>query len=278
MDGGQFFMKILFRSSEVLLYFKKLLINKNIVIKEIKQKEGYTIDIKDISKKQLSESFIRIYQTFYLQGQIDKVINEQYFYCTTEEALHINEWVHWLLQDSSFIKNQFYKTSLFDYLSSSLLLQFEKLPIINEYIDYDTFILFQLKSFHEQLIDVVGYAIDEIKREEEHQQFIQKVRNYISLHEPKCEKLHILQANPFQFYSQWGEKYSDTYLQTLMKKEPLYLFGLDESELNLSPILTLLPKQIIIYGTNPSEGKVITLINLYQERITFVHKNQFPFG
>src|SRR5690606_24972219 len=100
-------------------------------------------------------------------------------------------------------------------------------------IHYDSIVKFGLKEYRNEMIDYVGLSIDEYKREEEHQAFINSLRTYISQKDPGIPVIHILQGSSFSFYSEDGEVLSKMDLQTLMQKEPLYLFGLDETEMNL---------------------------------------------
>lgn len=66
-------------------------------------------------------------------------------------------------------------------------------------------------------------------------------------------------------------------LQTLMQKEPLYLFGLDETEMNLSPLIAMAPEKVKIYGDDPAEPKTLTVINVFQEKAEFQPTREFPF-
>ena len=120
-------------------------------------------------------------------------------------------------------------------------------------------------------------GIDELKREEEYQSFVDSVRHYIMRRKAKIDVLHIIQGENFTFYNARGKKYTEAQLQQLMQKEPLYLLGLDEYEQNLSPVITLLPKKIYIYGNHPSEAKTLALINLFEERVQFRPLEKFPF-
>jgi hypothetical protein len=62
-----------------------------------------------------------------------------------------------------------------------------------------------------------------------------------------------------------------------MQSEALYIFGLDENELNLAPLIAMVPEKIKIYGNDPSEAKTMTVINIFQEKVIFEHDRHFPF-
>ena len=124
---------------------------------------------------------------------------------------------------------------------------------------------------------MVGLAIDEYKREEDHQEFVNMLREYIAKKEPIYNVVHIVQGNTFSFFKADGKRFTRMELRMLMQKEPLYIVGLDEDELNLAPLVALAPKKIKIYGDDPSEPKTLTVINVFQERVDFESINKFPF-
>lgn len=270
-------MKIYFQSEAECNYFKHLIAYNHLFYKQTKHKrKGYELAIAHIPIHILITCFIKVYFVFRLSKNIKEIAQNVYYYTNQTEIDRIVEWTYFLLQEKSIIKEHFNEYSLFDYLYYFLIKQFQRMPTTTE-IYYDMFILFQFKQFHEQLIEIVGFAIDEMKREEEFQHFLHTIREYISFRKPKRSTLHVLQRNPFQLYTHSGEKISDVQLNTLMKKEPLYLIGLDESERNLAPIITLLPELVYIYGNDVNEPKTVTLLNIFQERAKFLPESSFPF-
>lgn len=271
-------VEIYFHSEVEFNYFKRLILHEAIIVKEAKKQTGFTLQLKHESDEELVYYFIHVYMALYLQSQIKKVIREHYFYTNEENIDHIVQWTNSLLQDPSFMKSQFNDEILFNYLAKLLAKQFQQMPMMREYIYFDTFILFQLKSFHHKLIHIVGYAIDEMKREEEYQHFVQTARAFIRKQPPQVTLLHIVQDDEyFHFYDQEGNELGREMLVKKMQGMPLYLFGLDDTELHIAPVLSLLPERIHIYGREETEGKTITLLKIYEERAQFLSISQFPF-
>lgn len=269
--------KIIFRLRDEYDYFRQLIKHKNIILNERKKKHGYVVHVHKISDEQLVSYFVNVYITYHFQQRVEKIISEQYFYKNKEEIEQVVQWTNWLLQESTFMKQQFNEQSLITYLSKLLLKQFRTIRITDDYIHYDTFVLFQFKPFHQELIYIIGYAIDEMKREEEHQHYIQSIRHYIINNSPKCSIVHILQGEVLQFFSSSGQEYTYEQLRALIEKEPLYIFGLDKNETNIASAIALLPRRLYIYGDHPYEAKVIGLLNIFQERACFLSKERFPF-
>jgi putative sporulation protein YtxC len=146
-----------------------------------------------------------------------------------------------------------------------------------EAIHFDSIMKFRFRSYREELIEVVGLAIDEFKREEDYQSFVQSLREYIAKKKPKYETVHVVQGPNFTFYNESGKLFSNMELKTLMNKEPLYVVGLDSEEMNITPLLAMAPKKIIIYGDYPSEPKTTTIVNVFQEKAELMSWSEFPF-
>lgn len=278
MDGGRFiFMKIIFQSHDELCYFKQLVSGYNILTnKPIRNHSGFVITVSSIAPPLLVQCFIKIYVIFRLRQKLEEIIRTVYFYSNKSEVERIIEWAHYLLYEKSFVKEQLNNRSLYDYLYVNLLEQYEKLHNVRE-IYFDTVILFQFQQFHKRLIDIVGYAIDEIKREEEYQNYLQNMRNYVHARKVKRSLIHVVQREPFQFFNEYGSEIVTKDLILAMHDTPLYLFGLDETELNIAPTLALLPERLYIYGVNANEGKTLSLLTIFEERATFLPIHKFPF-
>lgn len=212
---------------------------------------------------------------FRLRKLIQQMIEQTYFYKDSEEIERISVLTYWVLSEQQYAATIFGEYNSFD---EYIITLFKKNLTINQPIYFDSLATFNLKPLHTSLIQAVGLAIDELKREEDHQRFIQSVREFIEHQRIKTKELHILQGEQFSFFKENGQPYTEIELKTLMYKEPLYIVGLDENEMNLSPIITLSPRNIYIYGDDPSEAKTLTIINLFQERVHFFPKNEFPFA
>lgn len=267
-------MQIYFRSLEQFSYFKQLVKDRHLIVKETKKAPHYAIHLYQISENELFRYFIDLYITFQLKTEIYKVIREHYFYSNEADIHHIYEWTHWLLQERTFLEQQFQTNSLVDYLMN----QCQQRAIFRKYINFEPFILFQLQSFHQDLIQIVGYAIDEIKREEAYQHFIQTLRTFINEQAPQRSLLYIVQRSSFRYFDEQGKQIAMPYLKQRMKRMPLYLFGLDETEIHIAPVISLLPKRIHIYGTEENDGKIVTLLRIFEERAQFSPIDQFPFA
>src|SRR5699024_58435 len=137
--------------------------------------------------------------------------------------------------------------------------------------------LFPRQEIEEKMKQIVGFAIDEWKGEERYQRFIHAVRVYVHSRTSKIEEIHILDEGSFHFFTYRGEKIAEKHIQHCLEKEPLYIFGMDVLEYDVTPVITFLPKNIYVYTDDLSNAKITTLRNIFEERVIPLQKKHFPF-
>ncbi|MFC0522372.1 sporulation protein YtxC [Pontibacillus salicampi] len=145
-------------------------------------------------------------------------------------------------------------------------------------LHFDSVITFRLQLYYEDLIEFVGTAIDEYKREEEYQNYVEQLREYLQTKRPRLDQLHVVQKDgAFRFFGEEGKPLTKNMIKELAKQEPLFVFGLGQEELNLTPIMALAPKRISIYGSDVADPKTLTVMNVFQERASMYSIHQFPY-
>lgn len=222
----------------------------------------------------IADTMVVVYMTQRLGVTIRQIIKEYYYYTEQEEIERIHDLTHWIITgedgDSKRLRDNkdqqaFLKSLFVANLKESYAFHF------------DSIVNFRLKAFKEQLVYYIGLAIDEFKREEDHQAFVDMVREYVVKKETGLPVIHILQGNSFAFFTENGKRMTTMDLRVLMKKEPLYIVGLHDNEFNLSPLIAMAPEKLKIYGDDPSEPKTLTVINVFQEKVEFEPISNFPF-
>ncbi|WP_077299108.1 sporulation protein YtxC [Virgibacillus pantothenticus] len=223
----------------------------------------------------IAKSLTNVFITHRLGKWITSVMEDFYFYTDIDEKEKIMELTNWVMtgkdKDSLFVRKNEDPQQI---LESLFIANIKDTPTIH----YDSLVKFRLKVFHDYVVHYVGLAIDEYKREEEHQEFINMLRGYVLNRKSSVSNIYIIQGDTFSFFNQSGKALSHLELRMLMQKEPLYLVGLDENEFNLAPLIAMTPEHIYIYGDDPSEPKTLTVINVFQEKVTFEPLRQFPFS
>lgn len=222
----------------------------------------------------IGKSMVNVFIKSRLSKMIKHIIKEDYYYSNVDEIERILNLAYGIINDENEMQRKERQAeSIHELIHKIFLTNMEKAKVVH----FDSVIKFRLKYFRERLLEYIGLAIDEFKQEEDHQNFIDMLRKYITKKEPLFEEIHILQGDDFTFYKSTGKQLSNLELRTIIFKEPLYIVGLDIEELNLAPLIAIAPKRIKIYGDNPTEPKTVTVINVFQEKVIFESIHHFPF-
>ncbi|WP_234982677.1 sporulation protein YtxC [Ornithinibacillus halophilus] len=224
--------------------------------------------------EKVAHAMVEVFKLHRMPDMIKGIIQEIYYYSNADEVERILDITHDMIAGEESLKTVRSKKEPMQFLYNLFFASIKE----NSTIHFDSIVNFRLKEFKDYLIYDVGLAIDEFKREEDHQEFVNMLREFIAKKEAKYNVIHIVQGNPFIFYKPNGKKITKLELRKLMQEEPLYIVGLDGDEFNLAPLVAMSPKKIKIYGDYPSEPKTLTVINVFQERVDFEPYSKFPFS
>ncbi|WP_244856660.1 putative sporulation protein YtxC [Oceanobacillus sp. J11TS1] len=220
----------------------------------------------------ISSVMASVFLEEHLSDIIIRTITDNYYFTDPEEINRIYDFSMWILFETDS-DNQ----HLRQHVNTKKLLEQVFFLHLREHtsIHFSAILHFRLASFVEFVNECVGKAIEEFKREEDHQAFIDMLRNYIEKKDPCIDLVHIEQGDNFIFYNEKGEVISKDRLRMWMYQAPLYALGLHENEFNLSPLIAMLPARIKIYGDDPDDPKTMTVTNIFQERVEFEMKRNF---
>lgn len=273
--------KIYFSNVKELFYFSRKMQKQNIQAEHAKDHHSkHSIEVsvrfgyeytESIIASSLTETFIE----YKLKDEIIHILKTKYFYEQDEEIRGIYELSHDLFtepaEQTKTLRHRFEPPQLTLYNSFKQCLRRERS------IYFDAIFKFCTQDFRTWLTDYIDIAIDEYKREEEHQTFLNTLRYYIGTTSPIVGTIHVLVRNPLEFYFANGKRLSKALLQEYLDQAPLYLVGLHERECNLSPLVSLLPDEIILYTNNRSSPLVVTILNVFEERAYILDESHFPF-
>src|SRR5699024_11635596 len=82
---------------------------------------------------------------------------------------------------------------------------------------------FRMEPFKKLITVYVGLAIDEFKREEDHQTFLNTIREYVKNRGKSHSTIHVLQGDTFTFFRNNGNHIPKRELRHIIQNEPLYL-------------------------------------------------------
>ncbi|MEC1663991.1 putative sporulation protein YtxC [Bacillus halotolerans] len=136
-----------------------------------------------------------------------------------------------------------------------------------------SFQTFRLGKYYEQLRETVEAAIDEYKMEQEYQNFIQTLRDYVMAKPPRLKKVHIVHDGSFTLWEmryvpeREKMKYID---RRFVRDHPMYI----DSHL-LAPLISIAPDEVILYTDQPEHMMVRTIQNVFQERVLMLPLQAF---
>lgn len=232
-------------------------------------------DADGIAGGMIAGAMASVFIKFRLPMMVTDILREQYYYSNPHEMERIYELIHGMFHEEG--------------MDRELALEAEEDPVSviqnlfresirgKTEIHFDSIVKFRLPSIRQSLDPFVGLAIDEFKREENHQAFIETLREYIAKKKPRLQKVYVLQGQAFTFYKESGKPFTRMELRKMMQEEPLYLVGLHANEWNLAPLVAMAPEKIQIYGDDPAEPKTLTAINVFQEKAELLPLSAFPF-
>lgn len=136
-----------------------------------------------------------------------------------------------------------------------------------------SFQTFRLGSYYKQLRDITEAAIDEYKMEQEYQNFIQTLRDYVDAKQPRIKKVHIVHDGSFTLWElryvpeREKMKYID---RRFVRDHPMYI----DSHL-LAPLISIAPDEVVLYTDQPEHMMARTIQNVFQERVEMLPLHAF---
>ncbi|WP_227994825.1 putative sporulation protein YtxC [Oceanobacillus sp. CFH 90083] len=223
------------------------------------------LELIDIISSVMADVFIEVH----LSDIIIRGITDKYYFSDPDEINRIYDFTMWILFETDS-DNQYLR----DHVDTRKLLQHIFFLHVKEHrsIHFSAILHFRLSHFLDFVHECIGKAIEEFKREEDHQTFMDMLRHYIENKEHCVDLVHIEQGENFTFYNEKGEVISKDMLRFWMYQAPLYALGLHENEFNLSPLIAMSPARIKVYGNDLADPKTMTIINIFQERVQFERK------
>ena len=222
-------------------------------------------DVQSLFKYYLADVISDIILNHWEDPLIKEIIRENYYYFGEEErniifqyALrHINregknfqDTVYWLGRKNRIIQK------VMDYLD------------VNNRINIDGFIRFRLKDYIGELRDAADRAVDEFLMEREYREFIQLLKYFVEVQEPRMDVVHVLIAGSlFKLFDGRMQPVKSEYLEG-------FIVNMVGSEINyedllISALITIAPKQVTLHYKN-REGHSVTLDtikNVFEGRV-----------
>ena len=145
----------------------------------------------------------------------------------------------------------------------------------NQSFSIESFIQFRLSDYLSRLSEYVGLSIEEYKMEQEYQNFIQSLREYVLNKKPKLSTIHILHDISFQVFNEKFIEIKELELKKWIDREFIYRHPMYIDSHLLAPLVSIAPLEIYIYSDQQEEAMIQTIQNIFQERVRFFSRASF---
>lgn len=128
-----------------------------------------------------------------------------------------------------------------------------------------SFQTFRLGRYYERLREYAEAAIDEYRMEQEYQNFIQSLRDYVTSNPPRMKKVRIVHDRAFTLWElrYLSEREQKKYIdRRFVREHPMYI----DSHL-LAPLISIAPETVELYTDKPEHMMSRTIQNVFQERV-----------
>ncbi|MFY4774643.1 putative sporulation protein YtxC [Metabacillus sp. RGM 3146] len=132
---------------------------------------------------------------------------------------------------------------------------------------FESFLTFRLHEYRKRLNHYAEVAIEEYKLEQEYQNFIQFLRDYVLSKSPQFEKIHIIYKKRFIICDEHLQEMPEQDLRKYVDRSLLYHHPMYIDSALLAPLVCMAPNAVLIYTDDPEHGMVQTIQNIFQEKV-----------
>ncbi|MGI2731648.1 putative sporulation protein YtxC [Bacillus cytotoxicus] len=200
------------------------------------------------------------------------ILKEKFFYEDQEECRQILHMAHEILKGKRKGVAQDLTQKEMESQVVSSLKDWLRDPLS---FSFSSYVQFRLRAYKERINRLAIVAIDEYKMEQEYQMFIEMLRQQVSNRKSRLSCLHLVFDESFIFYNEKGVR---------LKQEKLVQY-IDEDLVNqkdiyvdtkvIAPLLSIAPKKIYLYAKEQDHNVIITLQNVFQERVQLYALHEF---
>lgn len=138
---------------------------------------------------------------------------------------------------------------------------------------------FRLRTYRDELAEVVEYAMDEYLMDRQHQEFIALLKYFVSLQQPKIALVNLIHTGEHQFLICNGDFNAiDSHSGERLLPE-LFESEMNVEDMIISTLISLSPEKIQIHTTHPNALIIRTIDTVFEGKVTCCEKCNYcrPF-
>ncbi|MGM7702289.1 sporulation protein YtxC [Pseudalkalibacillus sp. Hm43] len=140
---------------------------------------------------------------------------------------------------------------------------------------YESFLQFRLKPYRELLQEYIECGIDEFKLEQEYQDFIHQLRQFVKARVSLFSMVHLIHdRDEFRLFNQHNYELTEEDITGLLKENQQSFHDLIASNL-LKLLIVIAPSKICLYTDDPDSSMNQTIQNIFQEKVLILPHQSF---
>ncbi|WP_070121823.1 sporulation protein YtxC [Bacillus marinisedimentorum] len=143
---------------------------------------------------------------------------------------------------------------------------------------FESFVRFRLRDYRERLRKYVEAAIDEYKMEQEYQDFIENARRYVGCKQAAAAVVHLIHGQKVLFFDSEWKPIRQADVLDPVEEQFIRDQHLDPAAFVIAPLLSLVPRKIILYTEQIDHGIVRTVQNIFEERVVILPRHENPLN
>jgi putative sporulation protein YtxC len=229
---------------------------------------------EDTRFQELARIMTRYIVETYEKHWLLEIMEKYYFFTEPEEKLAI---LNIILAIFAGEKNDLPETETLPDRKTLIVRSLDGLLRPHGTFTFHSVLRFRLTAYRRVLRRFVEIAIDEYKLEQEYQVFIDKLRRIIRSYKPLCEKITVIDEQPFRLYDDRNRPIRS--IQSVRSFYPLLKqWGIDAQPSIILTLIALAPKQVVVYTDRPGHSMMRTLHRVFEDRVCFLPGSIRPSG
>ncbi|MBD1380075.1 putative sporulation protein YtxC [Metabacillus arenae] len=220
----------------------------------------------------LTALLMEYWLTYKEDGYLIAIIEKQFFFTDKDEKQELLHIAHSLMEGE---RTEIPKVEELGPRQELLQKAFELLLKPGLSFTFDSFSTFRLQAYFHRLREYVEIAIEEYKLEQEYQNFIQSLREYVIQHESKITTLYIDHDEHFFVFDDQLNLLSQKKLKSFIDRTFIYQHPMYIDSGLLAPLVSIAPEHIYLYTDDNDNGMIQTIQNIFQERLRVFSRDSF---
>jgi putative sporulation protein YtxC len=220
--------------------------------------------IKNLLKRYVAITLADLIMAKEEKNLIRKIINQNYHYFSDAERDLIYTSALKMLSNA----NDAYTDLSYDDRRNRVLNSIMNYFDTSYELVIDGFVNFRLKDYRHSLEQIVDHAVDDFLMDIEYKQFIQVLKYFVEIQEPRLPEVHVIisSSGVYKLLDNGGQTINNQYFDTFITNNA---DEINYEDLLISALITIAPQTIMIHNSNKvrDQSLVETIKNIFDGHV-----------